>query len=242
MLAKQLKRELISSVSGADFPAGEVLIGSNMVLVQGRYYGLSSALFGPTFRDNKIERVGELHTMPVGELIHWLEGDNLFRAAVGMAALNSMITLPETFTRQNAFEIIVHKSVHKNVGVIGHFPFVDKLSAVSKTCRVFERREHDGDLPARLIPQYLPDCDVVVITGQTVANGSIGQILQYAPKAFKVILGPSTPLHPLLFDYGIDVIAGARVKEPQTVLRMIGQGAHFKQLSGIELITLSREK
>jgi len=241
MNADQLKHELICAVKEPDIPAGQVLIGSNMVLVQGKYYGLSSALFEPTFHENKIEHSGEPHTT-VAEIMRWLEEDNLFRAAVGMAALNSMIACPKQFTSQNAFEIIARKSVDKNVGVIGHFPFVDKLAAISNTCRVFERRIHDGDLPARLIPRYLPDCDVVVITGQTVANGSIGQILHFAPDAFKILLGPSTPLHPLLFDYGIHVIAGARVKEPQTVARFIAQGAHFKQLSGIELITMSREK
>jgi uncharacterized protein (DUF4213/DUF364 family) len=49
------------------------------------------------------------------------------------------------------------------------------------------------------------------------------------------MLGASTPMMPLLFDYGLDVLAGCKVIKSDSALTSIGQGATFKQITGINL-------
>ena len=58
---------------------------------------------------------------------------------------------------------------------------------------------------------------------------------------FIVVLGPTTPLSPVLFDYGADVVSGTRVVDPELALRSAGEGATFRQIRGIRLLTMERK-
>jgi uncharacterized protein (DUF4213/DUF364 family) len=57
-----------------------------------------------------------------------------------------------------------------------------------------------------------------------------------------VVLGPSTPLSAVLFDYGVDVISGTRVVEPGLALRCLSEGATFPQIKGVRLLTMERKE
>ena len=63
------------------------------------------------------------------------------------------------------------------------------------------------------------------------------------PGALVIVLGPTAPLSPVLFDYGVDVISGSRVVDVEAVLRYISQGATFKQVKrhGARLLTMTAE-
>ena len=52
------------------------------------------------------------------------------------------------------------------------------------------------------------------------------------------MVGPTSPLSPVLFDYGVDIIAGVSVIESEKVIRSISEGAIFSQIKGVKLITL----
>ena len=58
--------------------------------------------------------------------------------------------------------------------------------------------------------------------------------------SFVVVLGPSTPMSPVLFDYGVDVLSGVSVSDKDTVLRGVSEGASFRQVRGVELLTMMR--
>jgi len=60
------------------------------------------------------------------------------------------------------------------------------------------------------------------------------------PQAYVVILGGTTPLLPVLFDYGVNAISGAEVIDAEMVLCGVSQGATFRQLKGIRLLTMMR--
>ncbi|MGA2286047.1 MAG: DUF364 domain-containing protein, partial [Dehalococcoidia bacterium] len=47
-------------------------------------------------------------------------------------------------------------------------------------------------------------------------------------------------LSPVLFDFGIDIVSGARVFDPPRVLRQISQGAGFRQMTGVRRLTMRR--
>lgn len=59
------------------------------------------------------------------------------------------------------------------------------------------------------------------------------------PEAYVVILGGTAPMSPVLFDYGVDAISGTRVINPETVLRHVSQGATFRQIRGVKLLTMT---
>jgi uncharacterized protein (DUF4213/DUF364 family) len=66
-------------------------------------------------------------------------------------------------------------------------------------------------------------------------------LLRYCPpEALVMIVGASTPLSPILFNYGVDLLAGAVVINPDQVLQTLSQGGNFRQIhrAGVRLITL----
>ncbi len=103
------------------------------------------------------------------------------------------------------------------------------------------------DLPADEAARVLPPADVVALTAASLINHTIDDLLALCrPDAYVVLMGPSTPLWPGLFERGVhrtlrvDVLAGSLVTDIETVLRAVGQGATFRQLkrAGIRLVTM----
>jgi len=59
------------------------------------------------------------------------------------------------------------------------------------------------------------------------------------------MLGPSTPLSPILFDFGIAIVSGTIVDDPHATLLEVGQGISLHQLRQtgcVRLVTMKREQ
>jgi uncharacterized protein (DUF4213/DUF364 family) len=70
-------------------------------------------------------------------------------------------------------------------------------------------------------------------------NGTFESLSRLFPsKALVVMLGPSTPLSKVLFDYGVHILGGALVTDPATALHYIGQGSSLHRVPGIRRFTL----
>lgn len=224
-----------------DFPIHQILVGVHWTVVTSRYCGLASTLCEPPpHHDNQARDVGRLHHKSARELAQYIFSDRLLEASLGMAAINSLIEVDESISEPlNAFDIIAEQGKGKVIGVIGHFPFIPKLKAIADKLWVFEKRLQAGDLPEEEMKHLLPSCDVVAISGTTLINHTFKNVLQSCRQdAFKVMLGASTPMIPLLFDYGIDVLSGSRIIDPDLVFRCVSQGATFKQISGIKILSM----
>ena len=79
----------------------------------------------------------------------------------------------------------------------------------------------------------------------TIVNHTLEGLLQLcAPGAFVIVMGLSTPLSPLLFEYGVSVISGAVVTGIEPVLRTASQGGNFRQLhrAGVRLVNMFKPK
>ncbi len=234
-------RNLIDSVPAV--PVREVIVGVFSTLVKTEAgCGIASTIkYGePHLR---IEHSGQLEKFSLRKLADLALSDNLLAASVGMAAINS--TFPKDNSRYrkiNASDIVVEKGKGKRLGIIGHFPFLEKLRHHFRELYIFEKQRHDGDLGESDIPQYLPRADVVAITGTSITNHTFAEILRWAsPESFKIILGPSTPLSVKLFNLGIDVIAGSVVRDYELTRRQVLQATPSRYLQGLEFATLYRE-
>jgi uncharacterized protein (DUF4213/DUF364 family) len=234
---------LLSSLKGNDFPVKSVHTCVFWTAVISKHCGLSS-----TFRDEGLphERgvrdVGNLARKAASELAEYAKSDSLLEASIGMAAINSMIDVDESkCIEKNALEMILEKGQGKNVAIVGHFPWIPKLRGKVKNLWVIEQRIREGDLPAKEADRILPGCDVVGITGTSFINHTLEGLLSLCEKASIVMIGPTTPLSPLLFDYGIDVICGTQVVEAEKLIRTISEGATFKQVTGVRLLTLTKK-
>ncbi|MDY6844491.1 MAG: DUF364 domain-containing protein [Thermodesulfobacteriota bacterium] len=186
-----------------------------------------------------VSDVGNLTGKTALELAEYAKSDDLLAASIGVAAINSLIIADEKrCVEKNAYEILEERGRGKNVGVVGHFPFIPKLREVSRNLWVFEKKPRDEDLPEQDALHILPQCDVIGITGTTLINHTLEDLLPLCKDGFVVLIGPTTPLTPVLFDYGIDVISGTRVVDQKVVLRYISQGANFRQIRGVKRLTM----
>jgi uncharacterized protein (DUF4213/DUF364 family) len=207
-----------------------------------KHCGLSS-----TFRDEGVPHdrgvrdVGNLTRKTALELAEYAKSKSLMEASIGMAAVNSLIDIDESkCIEKNAFEIILEKGEGKQVAVVGHFPWISKLREKIKNVWVLEQRLREGDLPAEEADRILPECNVVGITGTSFINHTLEGLLNLCKKASVVLIGPTAPLSSVLFDYGIEAICGTKVINAEKVIRSISEGATFKEVTGVRLLTLMK--
>lgn len=224
-------------------PVRKVIIGVHWTLVSSKYCGLGSTLVGEgPHGHSQVRDVGVLHQKSAQELAHWILSDNLLEASVGIAALNSLIEVDENQLEQvNAADVIARESRDKNLVVVGHFPFVDRVKTLAKNCWVIEKRPFGDDFPEVASQEFIPQADVIAITGTAFINHSMAGLLSLCrPESLVMVLGPSTPLSPLLFNYGISFLSGSRVIDEDAALITIQQGASFPQVNGVQLVTISK--
>ena len=238
----KLIEDIIAAVE-ADIPVEEVRIGPFWTGVRSRYCGLASTTFKHEHVErNPVEEAGSLTTKTALELCRYAFSDSLLEASVGLAALNSVIEIDLHKCRDiNAGQVLAERSPGKKVVVVGHFPFVDKLREIAAELAVVERRPQSGDLPASEAERVIPRADVVAITGTALINGTMDSLLKLCRRdSLVMVLGPTTPLSPVWFDYGVDLVSGTRVTDPETVLRFVSEGVVFKQIHGrgLRLLTM----
>ena len=234
--------DLLSGLKGNDFQVKSVHTCVFWTAVVSKHCGLSSTFRGKgPSHERGVRDVGNLTRKTALELAEYAKSDSLLEASVGMATINSLIDIEESkCVEKNAFEIILEKGQGKNVAIVGHFPWIPKLKGKTKNLWVLEQRLKEGDLPAKEADRILPRCDVVGITGTSFINHTLEGLLSLCKEAYVLLIGPTSPLSPILFDYGIDAICGAKVIDEEKVIRSISEGATFKEVTGVRLLTLTK--
>jgi len=232
----------------ADAPVREIRRGIHWTAVVSIHCGLSSTMI----RDQCCEDDGEsvfqesLSRLTALEIARYALSDNIARASLGLAAINSLTEIDlSKCVELNAGDLIAEKAKGKNVSVIGHFPFVDDFREVARNLWVMELHPRPEDRVAQDAEQFLPQSDIVAISGTTLINHTLPGLLRLCPgNSIKLLLGPTTPMSEVLFDYGLDVVSGSMVTDEAVVLRHISEGANFRQLKrggGIRLLTMARK-
>ena len=235
--------ELLSTL---DYEASvrDIRQGPFQTAVLTRHCGLASTPHDPAPHHNRtpVNEAGLLMDKDVRALAGMANSESPSEAAIGMAVINSLTRVDERrCTELNAGDLLAKKGEGKRVAIVGHFPFVPRLRSVTKELWVIERNPQESDLPEAEADRLLPQADVVGITGTAFTNHSLERLLGLCnPKAYVVILGGTTPLSPVLFDHGVSAISGTRVIDPETVLHCVGQGATFRQIRGVRLLTMEK--
>jgi uncharacterized protein (DUF4213/DUF364 family) len=234
--------DLLLNLKGNDFQVKGVHTCVFWTAVISKHCGLSSTFRGEGApHDRGVRDVGNLTRKKALELAEYAKSESLLEASIGMAAINSLIDIDESkCVEKNALEIILEKGGGKNVAIVGHFPWIPKLKEKVQNLWVIEQRLREGDLPAKEADRILPQCDVVGITGTSFINHTIEGLLNLCKKPFVVLIGPTSPLSPILFEYGIDAICGSEVIDEDKLIQSISQGATFKEVSGVRLLTLKK--
>jgi uncharacterized protein (DUF4213/DUF364 family) len=244
----ELLRRLLAAAT-LDGPVIDLRVGAHWTLLAadtaaGSRAGLASTQTeqGQEHGAASVRGAGELLGRPARELAEWVAAASATERSIGFAALNALLEVDEARCRPlNAEQIIVERGAGRHVAVVGHFPFTERVRAAAGRLSVLELNPQPGDLPASAAPDVIPDADVVAITGMTLVNGTFESLAALAkPGAFVLLLGATTPLTPVLFDYGVDAISGTVVDDIPLATLAVSQGASFRQVKGKRLLTMLR--
>ncbi len=233
----------------------EVRIGAFWTAVVTEVDGQQRCGLASTLRDDDdhhhgggaaVRDAGRLLDCNARELAELARSYHPMEAAIGMATINALLpTQEEQWVDLNAGEVITQHGAGKRVALVGHFPFIPRVREQVGVLWVLEQRPAGEDLPAEAAYDVIPRADVVAITGTALLNHTFESLMALCrPEALVLVLGPSTPLSPILFDHGVHILSGSVVEDVPAVLRAVSQGANFRQLHryGVRLVTIQNSR
>ena len=204
---------------------------------------------------------GKLHGRPALDLAREALGENGIRRAIGIAAMNA---LADTCWRHrphpeaelclgiDAFDATEIRP-GDNVVVVGAFvPFLRELKRRHQPFLVLEQDpatlkadELPFFRPAEQAGTVVPQADVLLITGTTLINDTLEELLGLAkPTARVTMVGPTVSLLPDAFlRRGADILGTVRITAPDAFLEMLaegGSGYHFLGRSAQKVVLVRR--
>lgn len=215
----------------------DCLVGLHWTLVRSEK-GMGAAM---TIKGGKSEgMIGNVVGMPLKKLAAYVKSWDLVQASLGQAAINAMFNTPDNYQsitgvllkkdesqEANGFKQFMPEITGKKVAVIGHFPNIESLAS-SCQLSIIERDPQEGDYPDPASEYLLPNQDYVFITGTAFINKTMPRLLQLAQNARIILVGPSVPLSPLLFEYGVSAIAGMVILDEQQCWKVVQRGGKMK--------------
>ncbi len=182
-----------------------------------------------------MKRAGHLTELSALELARLALSWDMRSRIVGVAALNALsqlcLGIRTNRIRISKGNIANHLAVKGDVvAVVGNMvPMVEKLGAKAKKIYVLERTlelRDDRTLPDTAAEEVIPECDVVLITGTSIVNGTVDRLLELSKNAREVALvGPTAGILPtVLFEHGVTAVATVKVMDAERVMRNISEG------------------
>lgn len=244
MSTNTIIKELIADLPKEPVPVRSVIVGAHWTAVCSRSCGLATTVHGDKPHDHEtfVRDAGRLHEKSAQELAAYALSDNTLEAGIGIAAINSLLEVDESGAVEiNASEVLMTRGAKKNVALVGHFPFIPRLRTATRNLWVIEQHPDSDEHPAHSAAEFIPRADVVALTGSALINHTLDDLLSLcSQEALVLILGPTTPLSPVLFRHGAGIIAGSRVIDEPAVLQAVSQGANFRQVTGVRLLAFTR--
>jgi uncharacterized protein len=204
---------------------------------------------------------GKLQGRPALDLAREALGENGIRRAVGIAAMNALADAcwrrrprPDAELRLgvDAFDA-TEISPGDRVVVIGAFiPFLRELKRRRQPFLVLEQdpatlkpEELPFFRPAEQAAEIVPEADVLLITGTTLINDTLEDLLSLAKPAARVtMVGPTVTMLPDPFlRRGADVLGTVRITAPEEFLDLLaegGSGYHFLGRSAQKVVLVRR--
>ena len=168
-------------------------------------------------------------------------------ASLGVAALNAWysqralldplgctydaaVEVPDgTIRKMDAFEMyrpqISAVGGDARVVVVGHFPHVERIEEYARLTVLERKCSQAGDVPDPACEYVIPGADYLFMTGVTLINKTAPRLLDLAANATTVLVGPSVIMAPFLFRWGVDMLAGSVVADPDKARFAVKNGA-----------------
>ena len=151
---------------------------------------------------------------------------NMEEASEALAAVNAFYNRPDcAFLQPQAKTLDGVDLAGKRVGMIGHMighsNITAELLAPAAKLWIMDREEKPGAYPDSAAEFFLPDCDVVIITGSAAINKTLPRLLELSRRAQVILPGPSVRCCPALTELGIDRLNGRVITRAEPMLQAI---------------------
>ncbi len=168
------------------------------------------------------------------------DGGNLLVQSMKIAALNA---ISSTIIENGGYKImrntdpidLVDLNCGKTVAIVGAFQsYIEKISKTDSVLLVLELDASTlhGDhkrffVPANQHSSVIPIADVVIITGMTLINNTLDDLLENVkPNSQVIVTGPSGSLIPdVLFAHRVSVIGSMRIHDADKMLQLVSEAA-----------------
>ncbi|CAH2600746.1 Fis family transcriptional regulator [Rhodovastum atsumiense] len=209
--------------------------------------------------DDTVVAPGTLRGRRAVDLLDEIASPHPLRRALAIATLNALAETcwqrrphPDVLLRpdMDAFDAAAI-APGEHVVLVGAFvPFLRALKRMRQDYTVLELsadmlkpEELPHFRPAAAAAEVIPHGDVVLLTGSTLLNDTLEDLLLLArPEARVVVVGPTVGLMPEAFlRRGVDILGGVRITAPETFLDVLaegGSGHHFFGRSASRMVML----
>lgn len=196
-----------------------------------------------TFRENALQGCSvftgarPLAGRPVEQLLEHLDSTVSIERTVGVATANALLnTDGDHYLGGDTLEHIA-LTPDDCVGMVGFFaPLIPALKKQAGSLHIFEKipEKAANVFPQEKIPELLPRCSIVLITATSLINRSFSEIVSACTGSrLTAVLGASTPLCPALFrPWGIDLLSGVIVTNPDSILQTVSEGGGMRFFKG----------
>ena len=163
---------------------------------------------------------------------------NFREASIGVAALNAWYSTPENAAAagmkieekgvNDAFELYQGLCAGKKVTIVGHFPLIERLADQCELT-ILEREPHGTDVPDPGCEYIIPHQDFTFMTGVTLTNKTMPRLLALSQQGggSTILVGPSVVPSPVMYEFGVDCMAGSVVADPERARAGIAHAESF---------------
>ena len=235
----KLIEDLIESVKDRDVEIRNVIVGQTWSLVASIGCGVAS--HGRSQFDYTHEIAGDLRHKRLGDLLGLCSSTDQLKASIGIAALNSALAWS---LDKGSFRLYsIPRAKDKSIAVVGDFPFTEDLKQLAREVTVIQKTmgpETHLDTDSERI---LRQADIAIIRGSAIVDGSLEHLLDVSKSCYTIVFGPSTPLSPILFEYGADQLVGIVIRDEESAARCVTQGMEdLSQCEGVQPVVLGRDQ
>lgn len=191
---------------------------------------------------------GKMAGKPARDVVKEAFSSHGIRRAVGIAAVNALAELAwsrrphplaELRVGVDAFDANIFSPSDLTVVVGAFVPFLKALKRRNQPYLVLEKDPATlkaDEMPfyraAELAPEVVPQADVLLITGTTLLNDTMENLLAMAkPSARITLVGPTVGMLPdAFFARGADILGGVQITDADAFLDLLaegGSGYHF---------------
>ena len=201
--------------------------GKHWLMVETDSGGIGMAQYFPPApgASDSAQSCHDMVGQPLRRMAEKIKSWDFNAASIGLAALNaanntlalvepSLLRTALDNRHGDAFDFFLSEAKGKKVTVVGHFPGLGRLRQHCELS-ILERQPQPGDLPDTAAEYILPQQDLVFITGTTFINKTITRLLELSANAKVSMVGPSTPMNPLLFSHGVRSLSGLVVVDAE---------------------------